>query len=168
LIVFAAVKIGSTAGSPGTRIKWQRLLTGFAGLSLTALVLAAVSSYASPQEARLWGITEGNYNSALMRTFVTVAIIWVYAGVVGCALVGVPLTVALAKRGYATVPFLVIASVPISFLAVLVMCVFSTGSMQHFFRDAFYLIGWHAFLALGFGVGARLPWRISSSGRDAV
>jgi hypothetical protein len=157
-MVFAAVNLGSEVGPPGTRIAWQRLLRGMAFVFVAALLVAAVSSYISPEEARSFGVPPENYASALLREFLKLAALLTFGSILGCAAIGIPLTLALARRGRATVIVLVIASVPIS------LCVgFAVGLLQlssiHLAYEVTVLVTTHALLAFSFAVGARLPWR---------
>jgi hypothetical protein len=129
---------------------------------LSASLFAAVSAYVPPEEARRFGVTEPYYWPAIWRQFAALGVAVTYIGLLGASLVGVPVALLLAQRGLATVPAYIAASAPIS-LALLATMVFLTNQpLAMVIRDAPLFVGGHAWLALGFAVGARLPWSIVS------
>jgi hypothetical protein len=124
-----------------------------------ATLLAAKSSYVSPEEALRFGVSPENYAGALAREFSMQATISIYVAVVGCSLVGIPVTVWLAARGRATAPALVALSLAISAATVVALGALSGISPNHILAALPLFAGAHALLALAFAVGAKLPWR---------
>ncbi len=155
LIMFAGVKLGADSSS----LSWRRLLGGFAGVLLASLIVAAASAYVSPEDAVRFGVHEEHYVGALARQFLVLAVLCGYVSIVGCAAVGLPVTLALAKRGFATAPFVVLASLPISLAVLVPMGLMFGMSAKHVAQTAPYLLLGHVATALGFALGARLPWQ---------
>jgi divalent metal cation (Fe/Co/Zn/Cd) transporter len=159
IVLVAAVFIGTSSTPLPSELSRLRVLGGFAGIVVAGLLFTAVSSYVSPEEAKRFGVTPENYASALWRQFVVLATLVVYLGLIGCAFIGLPITLALAKRGLATTPMVIAASVPISLALVCFLGLASSATPTRLARHALYVAGSHAFLAFGFALGARLPWR---------
>ena len=99
VFAFAAVRIAADSKALAGRVSALRLASGLACVVLMAALLAAMSSYVSPEEALRFGVSAENYAGALAREFSMQATISVYVAVVGCSLVGIPATVWLAARG---------------------------------------------------------------------
>lgn len=157
--VFAAVYLGEVSDSSEVRLSRARLLCGFIGVLLAAVTLAAVASYVPPSEAVSFGVAPENYWEALWNQFLVLAVLIVYVALIGCAAIGVPVIVQLAKRNLATAPLVVAMSVPISLAVLVPLMLASSSGPGRLVRDLAWATGAHAVFALSFAVGARLPWR---------
>jgi hypothetical protein len=157
--VFAAVYLGAVSDSSEIRLSRARLLCGFIGVLLAALTFAAVTSYVPPSEAARFGVAPENYWAALRNQFLVLAVLIVYVALIGCAAIGVPIVVQLAKRNLATVPLVVGVSIPISLAVLVPLMLASSSDHGRLVRDLAWATGAHAVFALSFAVGARLPWR---------
>lgn len=139
----------------------SRLAFGYVGIFVVCVFIAATSSFISPEEAfTKWRVPSDKYWSALFREFLVICVLLIYSSFLGFAIVGAPVTFALARRGLATVPWVLVASVVISSIASLFLTQFSYRSYAQIAFDILFLVGGHLLLALGFCVGARLPWGI--------
>lgn len=151
------------AGGPRFPISRSRLLFGYLGAIVICIVVAGVSSYVSPEEAvSKWHVPPENYWETLRSEFTVLLVLFVYAALVGIAVVGAPIVVALARTGRATAPWLLLTSVIISLVGTWLLVQISQPSSASFIRDAPYIVGFHLLIALGFCVGARLPWRFAA------
>ncbi len=159
VVAFAAVRIAADSKALAGRITALRLASGLACVAFMAALLAAKSSYLSPEEALRFGVSAENYARALALEFSMQATIAIYVAVVGCSLVGIPVTVWLESRGRATAPALVALSVAISAVTVATLGALSGISLNHILAALPLFAGAHALLALAFAVGAKLPWR---------
>ena len=137
----------------------RQLALGYLGIVLVCLGIAAASTYVSPEEALAqWHVPAEHYWGAILNEFVAVSVALAYLSVIGTAVIGAPIIFALARRGFGTVPCVLGASIIISLLGAVVLVWFSQPSSASFTRDAPYFVGTHLLLALGFCVGAGLPW----------
>lgn len=159
LAVFGAVFIGAQATESYQHLTRGRLLAGFATVFALSLAMAGASSYVTPEVALKFGVVPENYWSAVWRQFTTLAVLASYFALLGCAAIGVPVVVQLAKRGLATAPLVVATSVPVSLAVLLGLVLLSSAPWARLATDIAILVGAHAILALGFSVGACLPWR---------
>ena len=156
-IAFCAVNAWSGAFSPAG-ISKRRLWSALGGVALAAVAAAAIASYATPEQARQFGVPEGLRWIAIWHEFIVLAVTILYLGIVGASVVGIPLALFMAHKGMAVAPWYVAASLPISLFIAVPMVSLASGS--HPLRDiASFAVG-HAWLAFGFAAGARLPWRI--------
>ncbi len=159
LAIFGAVFIGAEVTESYQRLSRVRLLAGFLAVFARSLAMAAAGSYVSPEAASNFGVAPENYWSAVSRQFTTLGVLMSYLSLLGCATFGVPIVVLLAKRRAATVPLVVAASVPVSLAVVGGLASLSTAPTSRIAKDVAVLACLHAVLALGFSLGARLPWR---------
>ena len=159
LATFGAVSIGAEATESHQRLTRGRLAAGFAAVFVLSLLMAAASSYVTPEVAAKVGVTPERYWSAVWHNFTTIAVLASYFALLGCAAIGVPVLVQLAKRHLATVPLVVVASVPVSLAFLLGLGLLTSAPSGRLATDIAILVGLHAVLALGFALGARLPWR---------
>ena len=113
VIMFGAIFIYSAAFAPAA-LSRLRLLRGLGGVLLATLIAIAVSAYASPEEAQRFGVTEANRWPAIWREFVTLAVLFSYVGLIGASVLGIPLALYMSRKGWATIPLFVAASLPIS------------------------------------------------------
>jgi hypothetical protein len=140
-------------------LRRRQLVGGYVGLVAFALGMAAAGSYVSPEDAvQIWKVPPEAYWSALLDGFFTSAVLAVYIGLMGSSVVGVPVIFWLARRGLKGAPWVLGASVVISTIAAALLAQTSTHPFETFLRDTPYLAGAHLLLALGFCIGARLPW----------
>jgi hypothetical protein len=158
LAVFGAVHLGAGSGHPHRHLSRLRLLWGFCAVAIAAVGMAAVDSYVPPSEAFRFGVGSENYWGALWRQFAVLVVLVTYIALLGCAAVGVPIIVQLAKRGMATVPIVVVVSIPISLAVLVPLGLASSTGYSRLARDLVWLAGSHAVMAFAFAVGARLPW----------
>ena len=166
LVMFVAIHLGSQSGAPNARMSWHRLLGGFVGVLTASLLVSATSSYVSPEGAARFGVNPENYASALWNQFVVLAVLCAYVSLVGCAVIGLPAILALTKRGYGTAPAVVAISVPISLLVLVPLGLLSSISPKHVAQSMLYLVPGHIAVALGFAIGARLPWQLRKQGAN--
>lgn len=157
--IFGAVFIGAQATESHQRLTRRRLLAGFAAVLVLSLAIAGAGSYVTPEAAAKFGVAPENYWSAVWRQFITLAVLAGYLALLGCAAIGVPVVVQLAKRHLATVPLVVAASVPVSLVVLLGFALLTSAPAGRLAADIAIMVGLHALLALAFSVGARLPWR---------
>lgn len=158
--IVGAVFIGAQATEAHQRLTRGRLFAGFAAVFVLSLLMAGVSSYVTPEAAARFGVPPENYWPAVWRQFTTLAALASYFALLGCAAIGVPVVVQLAKRRLATTPLVVAASVPVSLVVLLGLALLTSAPRGRLATDTATMVGLHAILALGFAVAARLPWRI--------
>ena len=166
LVLLAAIHLGSRSGAPHADISWRRLLGGFIGVFIASLFISAMSSYVSPEDAARLGVSPENYATALWNEFIGPAVLSAYISLVGCAALGLPAILALAKRGYGTAPAVIAMSVPISLLVLVPLGLLSPISPKDIAQPLLYLVLGHIAVALGFVLGARLPWRLRKQGEN--
>ena len=137
-----------------------RLAAGYAGAILFGLVMAAASSYVPREEALTkWHVLAEDYWLVSLRSFLGVAILLIYTAVFGIAVVGAPVVFAMSRRGWGTIPKILLASVAISLVFFFVLVLLTQSPGPHFWRGMATLVGMHLILALGFCIGSRMPWR---------
>ena len=90
-----------------------------------------------------------------------------YASLIGCCVVGTPLVIALASKGWATVPAVVLSSIAVSLLFCAAVGLLSLSQPTRALREAGFLTGLHALLALAFAVGMGLSWRVQRRANEA-
>jgi hypothetical protein len=157
-IAYLAIHFTSVAFAPAALTK-RSLWLALAGVLLAALLLSAFFAYTTPEDARRIGVSAENYWSAIWREFVVLGVVSSYLGLLGASMVGIPLALFMARRGMATVPWYVLASLPISLAWAAALGALAGGEHSHAARDTAFFAGVHAWLAFGFAIGARLPWR---------
>ena len=163
-VLVGAVLLSVTALYAGRRVSApispKRLALGYLGAVGVCLGIAAVSSYVPREEALTkWHVPPENYWEAVFNQFAVLATLSTYFTVLGIAVVGAPVIFAMARRGFGSVPWVLLASTVISVATALVLIQDSQPSNVSFLHDAPGLIGVHLLLSLGFSVGAGLPWR---------
>ena len=156
--VIAGGLIVKARGGPS----WQSLVVGLVGVLIVALGAAAGVSYVSPEDARTFGVDPEHYREALLQQFTVVAIVFSYACLLGTALIGIPVLVILVRFGLATVPALVLSSIPVSLIVAAALAQLS-GNASDFATGAPYALAFHVIAALAFGIGAHLPWQMRSA-----
>jgi len=156
LLGLAFVAVALAGSTEPTGLSWARLSCALVGVALFAVVAAAASSYVSPEESRKFGVAEDHRWSAIWNQFIILAVLSMYVGIAGASLVAIPLVSLMARKGLASTPGFVLASVPVSLIFALPFAL-QGGSPRGLSVVAFF-IGGHAWLALGFALGARLPW----------
>lgn len=167
LVLFAGVSIGAQSTSLTMRSPRWALARGLFAVFLVSLAIAAVSAYVSPEESRRLGVQPENYTTVLRREFIVLAVLATYASLIGCCVVGIPLVIALASKGWATVPAVVLSSVFVSLLLCAAVGLLSLSEPTHALRDATFLTGLHALLALAFATGMGLSWRAQQRANEA-
>jgi hypothetical protein len=163
-VILCSIFFGGRRDHSSNSLPWQHIASGFLGVLLMSLLIAAVGSYVSPEGAKRFGVGSEHYASALWHQFVAVGVVVAYLSLLGCAVIGVPITRILAKRGFATVPIVVAASIPVSLVVFVAIVAVYSGLFNTSFDAVtlvILLLVSHALAALGFAVGARLPWRLS-------
>jgi len=163
LLVLGAVVVAADKAPESARFSAGRLLLAFSLLVVAALLIAAVSAYVPPQEAAAFGVRPENYHSALIHQFVVTATFGVYAAILGCVFVGLPITLQLAALGFGTIPLVVLASLAISVAVTIAFGLVSNVQLKHAAEAGAQFAAAHAALALAFGVGLGLPWRRTRS-----
>lgn len=146
---------------PGARaISLSRLAGGYLGAVMVVVLICAVSSYVSPEEAKtVWKVPFESYWNALWREFLTLFVIFFYGSILGIAVVGAPAIFLLNWKQRATVPWILLIATIISIIAALIIV--SVIAPRNPMQTIGYLVGWHLLLALGFCVGAGLPWKLT-------
>jgi hypothetical protein len=159
-LVLLVILVTTSANPKPPALSRKQLLVGYIGIFLGCVIASAWDSYVSPEDAlRIWKVPRENYWNAIFHAFSTQLVLLSYASLIGATLVGVPVVSALARRGLATVPYVVGVSVAISLAftgALVLLDAPSPGA--HFVQMAPYFVGLHLLLSLGFCVGARLQW----------
>ena len=163
-VLAAAVLLSAAALYSGRRalapISPSRLACGYAGAVLACLCIAATLSYIPREEALTkWHVPAENYWSAVFNQFATLAILLIYFAMLGIAVIGTPVIFAMARHGFASVPWVLVASAAISLLTICILMQVNKPSSANFWRLAPGLIGTHLLLSLCFCIGAGLPWR---------
>src|SRR5439155_3679016 len=152
LVVLGATLVSAEKAMGAVRFTITQLLRGFFCVAIAALVVAAVAAYVPAEEAQRLGVKPENYQSVLLHQFVVLSTICTYAALLGCAFVGLPITLRLATRNLATTPLVVLASLPISLLASLALGLLSGIQMKHIGQAGLQFAAAHALLALGFSL----------------
>ena len=165
LVVAVLIVIASSVAiyrfAPGaSSISRMRLLGGYIGAIATCALISAASSYVPVHEAQaVWHVPPERYWSALLNEFLVLFVLMAYVSILGIALIGAPAVFLLNRWNRATVPWVTVASIVISLVASVIVVLFSQPSNTTFANTVPMLVGAHALLALGFSIGARLPWR---------
>ena len=147
---------------------WE-LFFGYLSVTIVGLVIAAVSSYVSPEEAIKWHVSSERYWATVLNEFAALAIVITYISIFGIAVVGAPVVFALARRGLGTVPWILVASLTISILVASAAAWYAKPysgfeeKLHDLVRAAPVVIGSHLVLSLSFCIGARLPWGLRST-----
>lgn len=142
-----------------------QLACGYAAAVIMSLLMVAVASYVSPEDALAkWKVPPERYWSAVLSGFLPLAVSSVYLTILGIAIIGSPSIYVLSRFGYATSPWVLILSCVISlvFAAISIEGVRPYDSLSEklasFVKDAPFFVQTHLLLCLAFCVGARLPW----------
>jgi hypothetical protein len=163
ILVFAvalSAVILRLARTPSPLITIRRLAYGYLGAVAICLVCAATFSYVSPDEAMTrWQVPADLYWQEILHEVWLLTFLLSYIAVLGIALIGIPVIVALARLGLGTIPWTLLASVVISLTAAFSLTRLSQPSSASFVRDAPYLTGLHLLLTTAFCIGAGMPWR---------
>jgi hypothetical protein len=138
----------------------QRLAAGYVAIVLCCAAIAAVSSYV-PQAQALskWQVSPENYWSVQLRTYFVEFTLMACIALLGVALVGVPIVFGLARLGWATVPGVLAASVPVSIAFAIIFSAGDSPAFRHLAFTVRYVVGQHLLLALSFCLAVGLPWR---------
>jgi hypothetical protein len=163
LSVVLVATVASYYAIPGARgISPSRLLGGYLGAIAVVTLVCAATSYVSPEEAQaVWKVPPEHYWSALWRQFLPSFVILCYATVLGIAVIGAPAIFVLNWKRRATVPWILVLAATISVLGALALESFIRS--RHPLETVAYLVGGHLLLALGFSLGARIPWKVGSA-----
>ncbi len=151
----------------------RRLVGGYLGAIVACALIAIVESYVSPQEATtVWHVPADQYWSVELHEFLDGFVLLTYCAIVGIAVVGAPVIFFLDHLGRASILWVLSASIVISLVASLIITIVLVGISHpsdrpvHDFSSASplvpLLVGTHLFIALGFCLGARLPWQVKS------
>jgi hypothetical protein len=161
-VVLVATVVSYYAIPSARSISVARLVGGYLGALAVVVLICAVTGYVSPEEAQtVWKVPPENYWTALWREFLTLFVMLCYATVLGIAVVGAPAIFLLNWKQRATVPWVLVAAAIISIGAALVLETFIAS--RNPVQTIGYLVGGHLLLALGFCLGARLPWKADSA-----
>ena len=134
----------------------KRLAAGYAAIVLCCAIVAVFASYMSFDEAILtWHVRPEDYWHVRIRDYFFHFYFMSCVSVCGVALIGTPIVFRLARSGWATIPTVLLASVPIS---VIIGLLLSAASFWHLGFMIQYVVSQHLFLALGFCLGAGIPW----------
>ena len=165
LAILAAVMLASTLGF-GTKVRRQdalgysQLVWGYMGVAVAALIISAASTYISPEDALYkWKVPTDQYWSVIVETFITTSIWTLYFSLMGVAIIGVPIILALARSGLGTTPWVLGTSILISGTAIIFLLQPMSSSLGQLLRGGLTLIGEHLMLTFGFCLAARIPWR---------
>ncbi len=167
LVLFAGVSIGGQSKSLTIQSPRWALAKGLFAVFVVSLVIAATSAYVSPEESRRLGVQPENYTTVLRREFIVLAVLATYVSLIGCCAVGIPIVIVLASKGWATVPAVVLSSVVVSLLFRVVAGLLSLSQPMPTLREAGFLTGLHALLALAFATGMGLSWRVRKGANEA-
>ena len=166
LIVVAITSFHYRSRRQPPSIRARRLLPAYLSALLACAVVSAVMSYVSPEEAWLkWKVLPENYWDAQLKEFFTTFAFAAYAGLLGIAVVGLPVMCALGRRGLATIPHALIAAAVISILVSALLTATDTPPLHRFIALAKDLVPGHLFIAAAFCVGAGMPWRSAPHAR---
>ena len=162
LIVLASSAV-YYAGRQAPLISKRRLLVGYASVVLACAVLSAIDAYVSPDEALTkWSVPMERYWPVLINHYLTTLILMGSAALVGIAIVGFPIIVALSKFDGATTPYVLVASIFVSGAVAVLLSSGDSTPFLHLPHALGYIIGTHLVLALSFCMGTGLPWRRQS------
>jgi hypothetical protein len=157
--VFSSFHYWDASKTPAIGVR--ELIRGYFFVVLVNGFIAGLESYVSKPEAVLkWKIPPENYWHVLFNSFVVTYILSTCAVLMGIATVGLPIIMALGRRGKATVPWVLLASVPPSVFVAIVLSSRDRPAFRHLGNTLEHLTIAHVILALSFCLGASIPWRI--------
>jgi hypothetical protein len=160
VIVLAASAMHYGPSNANPVLNPKRLGLGYLGVAVAVAVVAGISAYIPIDEAvSKWHVSPDNYWSVLASSYIVLFILMLCVALVGVACVGVPIVFALGRRGWATVPTIMIASVPISTLAAVMWSAGDYVPFMHLQDRWSYVVSQHLLCSLSFSVAAGLPWR---------
>jgi ABC-type Fe3+-siderophore transport system permease subunit len=164
LLVALASATAYYSGRQSPLVAKQDLTRGYLAVVLACILLSAISAYVSPEEAsNKWQVPPERYWPVLLNAYLTTLILMGSVAVVGLAIVGFPIVVALGKFGRATTPHVLLASVFVSAALVLLLSIGDSTPFLRLGSQLASLTGLHLILAFCFCLGARLPWRRTPS-----
>lgn len=157
--VTAVLRGARASGMPVTKSALARSLV--AVVAVAALV-ALFSSYVSPEQARELGVTKDQYWSVLFHETFAQFIVLGYFSILGASLFSIPVVVVLAKSRQATAPRFLVVSVLIStvLISAVVISLHGPNDLPSAPAIVGSFVAVHTILALGFAIGAKLPWRL--------
>jgi len=160
VIIVTCVLVPSNARPP--ILSRRQVVLGYIGVLVGCVIASAWLSYVSPQDAAtIWRVPPENYWTAFLNEFFVQLVLLSFLALVGSAIVGVPVILALSRRALATVPWVLAVSVVISLLVTLLLVLLDAPSPSAQFEQmASEFVGLHLFLSFGFCVGAQLQWRL--------
>jgi hypothetical protein len=146
----------------------RRLLVAYLSVVFLCSVIAAFSSYVPQAEAATkWHVSSENYWEVQVHSYLVNFTLTACIALIGIALVGLPIVIALGRRGLATVPWVLVASVPVSVATAIFASAGDHPTFRHLAYTIKYFGGMHLLLALSFCLGAGLPWRRGAYTREA-
>ncbi len=160
LIIFLLIPAIAILIARRPQLSAWRLVAGYVGALFALAVVIAATSYVSPQDAvSVWHVPPAGYWNALIELFVSTFVVAAFASIIGISFVGLPVLIGLSKSARATAPWLIAASLVIStVVAILFYALMHSSSNTTFIETLGFLVVSHGVLAIGFALGARLPW----------
>jgi len=138
----------------------RRLFVGYVAALLACIAIAAVSSYVPQDQAfSKWHVTPERYWDVQFNEFVLELVFFAWISLIGIAVVGLPIIFALGRRGYATVPWILAASLAISLFLAVAISAADRPANRHLDYWVAFVAGTHLLLSLSFCLGAGLPWK---------
>ena len=140
-----------------------RLATGYLGAVLACVVIAALSTYMSQEEAStVWHVPSERYWEVMKDEFFSNLVTSTMIVTTGIAIIGLPLIFRLARAGRAKIGWVLLVSVAVSIVFSLMFSLIFRISTLPWFEQTLKLINYsvaaHLLIALCFSVGAGLRW----------
>jgi hypothetical protein len=170
LCVIVATSWTLAHSDDGRNLSYRNLAFGYLGVVVMCLLIAAAASYVPPDEAQArWHVAPDDYWSATLQEFIVQSTLFIYLSLLGVSLVGLPVILALKRRGFGNVPAILAASIVISVLFTVLLTMVLDAIAKRpgasFTKDALVIVGGHLLLTLAFCVGAGFPWTIKRQTR---
>jgi hypothetical protein len=138
----------------------KKLTLGYFGAFIACVAVTLVSGYISPEESlSKWQVPLENYWKVLINNYLLELVFITYLALFGIAIIGLPITFALGRRGKATIPWVMATTIPISILAAIILSGGNTPVFENLAKFLKILIPEHLLTAFGFSLGAGLPWK---------
>jgi ABC-type sugar transport system permease subunit len=146
---------------PGLQpISARQLPWGYVAALAACAAIAAASSHISEAEAlSKWKVPAEDYWRVQVNTFLSLFVPLGFVALIGIAAIGLPITRMLHRRGLATVPWVLLCSVPVSVVVAVWISLLEHPRFRHLGDHLKYVVATHLVISLAFCVGARLAWR---------
>lgn len=162
IFLFFATRLLVPASATFPTLTRKQAGWGFFGVFVASLIVSAWLSYVPKVEAEIvWKMLPENYWSAILNEFFITSILLSFLSLIGCALIGLPIIVAISRHGLDSTPIILCISIAISLSLTTLMEFLGIPSPEaQFISMAKEFVPTHAFLAFGFCIGAQLQWRL--------